>query len=113
MKESKWDVYLLKRDLVDVLREKGKFLRTMEHEEIIKLKAIGPIVIKAPAIYRAKTIFYSVLSIQSWFPKDTPFVKLLPYIYAKNKIDRRIHKDPDWDELYTKVEEHGEELITV
>ena len=114
MKESSWEVYLLRRDSVDALREKGKFLRTMEHNDIVKLKALGPIVVEAPAIYRAKTVFYSILSAQSWFPKGDKnmyFVRLLPYIYAKNKIDRRIHKDPDWEGLYTKVEEHeGEEV---
>jgi len=44
-----------------MLREEGKLLRTMDHDDIIKLKALGPIIVEAPANYRAKTTFYSIL----------------------------------------------------
>jgi len=97
-----WDAYLLKRNLVLTLREKGTFLKTMSHDSIVKLKLLGPVPVTAPNHYKARKEFYKVLSSQDWYKKNYAqynFTSLLPYIYVKNRIDERFHPKLDWNEF--------------
>lgn len=111
---TEWDVYLLNKTQVDELRDRGKFLRTMEHSEIVKLKLLGPVPIDALAHYKARKQFFDVLVEQPWFQEKfqgISFRKLLPYIYVKNKVDGRVHAGPDLEEVFKVVKEHKEEVL--
>jgi len=104
---SIWDAYLLRRDLVLKLWEEKKFLRTMRHEDIVKLKLLGPVTVAAPTYYKARKEFYKILREQPWFEKNFSHFtlrKLLPFIYVKNRVDERFGPKVDW-EAFTKVAE--------
>jgi hypothetical protein len=115
MKESTdWDVYLLDWDKVNKLRKEGKLLRTMLHEEIVKLKLIGPVPIVAPANYKAKRNFFNILITQPWFSEKyqgTSIRTLLPYIYVRNKVDERVKPEFDFDSLKKDTKKHKEEIL--
>lgn len=109
-----WDAYLLRKDLVLTLRDKGKFLRTMHHESIVKLRLLGPVTVTAPAHYKAKKEFYKILSEQDWFMKDFShytFRQLLPFIYVKNRVDERFHQKLDWRKFTKTAKKHQEVFV--
>lgn len=101
-----WDAYLLDLNKVEKVREEGKLLRAMKHEDIIKLKAWGPVEVESPNSYTARKAFYAILEQTPWFaaPKGG-FTTVLPAIYVRNKVDRRVKEGVSLDSFLKRAKQ--------
>ena len=101
-----WNAYLLNLPEVLKIREEGKLLRAMKHEDIVKLKVWGPIEVEALDSYAARKTFYSLLEQEKWFrAPQGGFTTTLPAIYVKNKVDRRVKQGVPLDILLRKAKQ--------
>lgn len=102
--KTHWDAYLLDPTKLEKVRSQGKLLRTMKHEDISQLAAIGPVEVMGFDDYAARKALYSALEKLSWFkPTKGGFTALLPFIYVRNKVDNRIKDGVDIKALIKKA----------
>ena len=101
-----WEAYLLDLNKVEKIRENGRLLRTMKHEDIVQLKAWGPVEVKGLDDYAARKAFYAILEEQKWFrtPKGG-FTTVLPAIYVRNKVDKRTKQGISLDTFLNKAKQ--------
>ena len=98
-----WDCFLLSNEKVDALRAQGKFLKSMTHEEITELKWKGPYLVINPVREDARRKLYVILKKED--PNIPGYTKLSPYLYVKNRFDKRVVPGPSIDEFFEKVRE--------
>jgi len=107
MKDSnEWLGFLLDSEKVDRFRASGKGLNTLEFEEVLKMRATEPVEVRGQNNYKAKKDLYAILRTQPWWSSDVLFIHVLPYLYVKNKVDSRFHKQPDLKPLFEAARKH-------
>lgn len=120
MESISWDAYLLDGTKVDKLHAKGVKLNTMTHEEIIKLKSLGPIEVDAITYHQARKAFFGIISKTDWWPKQILFTHIWRYIYVKNHVDNRTGEKierrkemPDIKQAFEASKQNQEGLVNV